>query len=516
MIRVDSCIRPNTMHTCSAADWAGHQLAGSLAPISAWIAIAVIILGQRQVDAGDAVKPNIIHIIADDLGWNDVGYHGSEIKTPSLDQLASESIVLDRFYVTPICSPTRAGVFTGRYPFRYGIWGGVCNPLARHGIPASEMTTPESLAAAGYQHRALLGKWHLGLASNKFHPLHHGFTEFYGHYNGAIDYFSRMRFGQLDWHRNYESVYETGYSTDLLGKEAAGFIKRQSGTTPFYLAVAFNAPHSPMQAKRDDLAGYQFDPAGPRAENTVAKLARREKFTKYGVRGKGNTIRQTFSAMTTAMDRNVGRILTALDDQGFRNNTLVIFHSDNGGDPKHGGNNQPLRGKKFTTWEGGVRVPAMIRWPAKWQGGSTFRSVASYIDLLPTQLAAAGQPIPEGLDGINLIPLLSGGGRPPKRILLLSDQAAVSDQWKIQGDELFDILNDANETQDVSKAQPTATKSMKAAVAKFATIKGAPVTSSLKLPTDWPPREWKLPPEPTRAVSPTQQQSNARNKDGNR
>ena len=181
----------------------------------------------------DQRPPNIVHVIADDLGWNDVGYHGSDIRTPAIDRLAAESVKLDRFYVTPICSPTRAGAMTGRYPFRYGIWGGVCSPTSRHGLPESETTIAELLGEAGYGRRAIFGKWHLGLASSRFHPLNHGFTDFYGHYNGAIDYFSRKRFGELDWHRNYESVTEKGYSTDLIGREAAKFIVEQSSGKPF-------------------------------------------------------------------------------------------------------------------------------------------------------------------------------------------------------------------------------------------------------------------------------------------
>ncbi|TWU29072.1 arylsulfatase B [Novipirellula artificiosorum] len=443
----------------------------------------------------NADAPNIVHIIADDLGWNDVGYHGSEIKTPHLDALASESVILDRFYVTPICSPTRAGVLTGRYPFRFGIWGSVCNPLARHGLPPTEQTTPELLKLAGYQHRAVFGKWHLGLASTKFHPLRHGFTDFYGHYNGAIDYFSRKRFGQLDWHRNYKSVHEEGYSTDLLGAAAVNFISERSAESPFYLLVTFNAPHSPIQAKPEDLKAYGFDPDGDRAPNTDAGIARREKFAAYGEGAKGNTVRQTFAAMTTAMDRNIGTILDALDKYGYRDNTLVIFHSDNGGDPKHGGNNQPLRGKKFTTWEGGVCVPAIMRWPNQLDGGTKFSSVASYVDLLPTQLAAAGQPIPNNLDGINLLPLLQRRTDAPDRAILLSDRAAVTDRWKLQGDELFDLSNDPNETQNVSDQRAKQFQKLKRQVAGFTSMKGERILSALETPTPWPPLEWTLPDE---------------------
>lgn len=440
-------------------------------------------------------RPNIVHIIADDLGWNDVGFHGSEIQTPRIDQLASESVILDRFYVTPICSPTRAGALTGRYPFRFGIWGGVVSPTKRHGLPPSELTTPELLAAGGYRRRAIFGKWHLGLASMKFHPLRHGFTEFYGHYNGAIDYFSRMRFGQLDWHRNVESVHEEGYSTDLVGDESVDFIDRQDKRDPFYLLVTFNAPHSPIQAKPTDLQPYGFDPQGPRAPNTDARIAKREKFANYGVRGKGNTVRQTFAAMTSAMDRNVGRILDALDRNGLTDNTLVIFHSDNGGDPKHGGDNLPLRGEKFSTWEGGVRVVAMIRWPARLPSGTRFKSVASYVDLLPTQLAAAGQPIPKNLDGVNLLPLLTGAQVVSDRVLLLGAKAAVSGRWKLTSGQLFDLQVDGSESANVAAEHPQQYQRLTNELNRFKQLKGPPTVSNLNKPEQWPPREWRLPEE---------------------
>jgi arylsulfatase B len=142
-----------------------------------FISLSVITVAAMEVaemEVAEAARPNIIHIIADDLGWSDVGFHGSKIKTPVIDRLASESVVLDRFYVTPICSPTRAGVLTGRYPFRFGIWGGVVSPTRRHGLPPAEFTAAELLAQCGYKHRALFGKWHLGLSSTMFHPLNHG------------------------------------------------------------------------------------------------------------------------------------------------------------------------------------------------------------------------------------------------------------------------------------------------------------------------------------------------------
>lgn len=461
------------------------------------VVLAVVLAFSAIQAAGisAASPPSIVHIIVDDLGWNDVGFHGSEIKTPAIDQLAAESVVLDRFYVTPICSPTRAGVLTGRYPFRFGIWDGVVSPTKRHGLPPNEVTLPELLAGAGYEHRVMLGKWHLGLASTKFHPLNHGFSEFYGHYNGAIDYFSRERYGELDWHRNDETVHEEGYSTDLIGVAAADFIRDHDGKSPFYLYVAFNAPHSPIQAKRADLNANGFNPSGKRAPNTVKGIAKREKAPNYGKSGKGNTVRQTFAAMVSSLDQNVGRILKSLEDKGLHENTIVLFHSDNGGVPKHGGDNQPLRGNKFTTWDGGVRVVAMLRWPLKFDGGSKYKSSVAYIDVLPTLAAAAQVPQIPSVDGINLLPFLESKQPTPTRSLILGEDTIVSGRWKLKGDELFDMNSDPRETNPVDSPPKSVMTRLRDSLQRFDEMSGPPEVSTLPVPESWPPKEWKLPTE---------------------
>ena len=454
--------------------------------------LAVMMLLSIDSVAANAGPPNIVHIVADDLGWNDVGFHGSEIKTPILDALALESVVLDRFYVTPICSPTRAGLLTGRYPFRFGIWGGVCSPDARHGLPPTEQTTPELLQEAGYHRRAMFGKWHLGLASTKFHPLNHGFTDFYGHYNGAVDYFSRKRFGQLDWHRNYDSVHEEGYATDLIGLAAVDFIESSTSENPFYMYVALNAPHSPIQAKRSDLESNGFDPNEKRAPSTDQDIAKRENSPDYGERGRGNTVRQTFAAMVSSLDENVGLIVNAIDRKGIRDNTIVIFHSDNGGAPKHGGDNRPLRGNKFTTWEGGVRVVALIRWPAMLQGGTKYESVAAYIDILPTLAAAAGITTPSDIDGIDLLPFLQSKQAPPNRSLLLGQDTIVSDRWKLKGDKFYDLNRDPEERMSVTPPKIVSAR-LRNELSTFSELEGPQTVSTLPIPQSWPPTEWKLP-----------------------
>jgi arylsulfatase B len=204
-----------------------------------------------------AEKPNIVIIVADDLGYADVGFNGGKIiHTPNLDRLAAGGINLTDFHACPMCSPTRAGLLTGRWPLRFGIMRSVVPPWSTNGVPAGEKTLQELLAPAGYKQRAIVGKWHLGHARKEFLPLAKGFTFFYGHYNGAIDYFDHTREGEVDWHRDGRTVVEEGYSTDLLAAEAARFIKKAPTGEPWLLYLPFNAPHEPLEAKPEDLARY--------------------------------------------------------------------------------------------------------------------------------------------------------------------------------------------------------------------------------------------------------------------
>lgn len=208
-------------------------------------------------------KPNIIIIVADDLGWGDVGYHNSDIKTPNLDDLSRLGIRLSRFYVAPVCSPTRAGLLTGRYPNRFGLRETVIPPWRDFGLNPSEELLPELLAKAGYNNRAILGKWHLGHSKPEYYPLENGFTHFYGHLNGAIDYFTHKRESELDWHNDYQSSYDQGHTTDLLTKDAVKSIKQYAKQGPFFIYLAYNAPHGPLQATREDLELYGYVPSKP-------------------------------------------------------------------------------------------------------------------------------------------------------------------------------------------------------------------------------------------------------------
>lgn len=431
--------------------------------------------------------PNIVILVADDLGWNDVGYRGSDIKTPCIDALAGEGIELDRFYVSPVCSPTRAGLLTGRYPQRYGFSKYSIKPWSDFGLSPDEECLPQLLDKAGYTRRACIGKWHLGHSRKSYHPLSRGFTYFYGHYNGAIDYFTHEREGEMDWHRNFDPNFDKGYSTTLLSNEAVRFIDESTSSDPFFLYVPFNAPHRPLQAEKDLLEAYGFDSSKSLFSNSNDA---------YGREGKGNTKRQTYSAMVAALDNAVGRILNALERKRLTNNTLILFFSDNGGRYRQGGSNKPLKGEKHTLWEGGVRVPALIRWPERLRGGQKFDKLMGYIDLLPTVLAASGFDIKtrNTLDGVNMLPAMTGKVRFPNREFYLGKGAVVSRDWKLIKGKLFHLSTDPGETTDVAASNPGIANALKKRLMKFEAMQ-----SSIRFPSDSgrpknfkAPKEWKI------------------------
>ena len=311
-----------------------NLLCGSLLGTGACLAAAL-----PAVAAGTGERPNILFIVADDLGWGDVGYHGSVIPTPNIDALAARGIEMNRFYTAPVSSPTRAGLMTGRYPSRFGIRKTVIPPWRDYGLDPEEQTLADMLAANGYAHRAIVGKWHLGHGRRAYYPLNRGFTHFYGCLNGALDYFTHEREGELDWHNDWESCRDEGYSTDLIADEAVRCIGGYASEGPFFLYVAFNAPHTPFQAPEDEIAEHI-------SPEKFAALTPREKDA------------YTYRAMVTRMDKGVGRILEKLERSSLVENTLVLFMSDNGGIPNLPGGSScaPLRGHKGREWDGGLRL----------------------------------------------------------------------------------------------------------------------------------------------------------------
>ena len=319
--------------------------------------LLICLLQTTLLQAQAATQPNIILLVADDLGWSDVGYHNNYIRTPHIDQLGKQGAILEQFYVMPSCTPTRASLMTGRYCIRYGLQVSVIKPHHRHSLPLDERILPQALKEAGYE-TAIVGKWHLGHSELGHLPTQRGFDHQYGCYNGMIDYITHTMNRDLkweasrvnpndivmpaedslgqDWHRNDKPLREKGHVTDLIQNESIRIIRQRDKSKPLFLYVPFTAPHTPLQAKVDDLEPYA---------NANLDLP-----NAFGPAGAGNIQRMEnrrhFAALVSGMDRAIGEILTTLDEQGMTQNTLVIFLSDNGGSYQ-GGNNDPLRGQKM-------------------------------------------------------------------------------------------------------------------------------------------------------------------------
>jgi arylsulfatase B len=438
--------------------------------------------------------PNIIIIVADDLGWNDVGFHGSDIATPYLDKLADKGMELGRFYTAPVCSPTRAGLLTGKYPDRFNLRNHVYSPRHKGGIPPEELFLPEMLKEAGYKRCAAFGKWHLGHSDYKYHPNNQGFTFFYGHYNGAIDYFTHKRDAELDWHRNNEPCFDEGYSTDLIAREAVKFINESSPNAPFFAYIAFNAPHSPMQAKEEELKLYGFDPNAENEDYAVVQGHKGERgMDFYGLTGRGNNLRQTYSAMVTCMDKWIGEIITATKEKSIEENTLIWFLSDNGGIYEFGGDNSPLRGAKHTEWEGGVRTVSLVKWPGVIAPGSKSEELIAYIDLFPTIEKIVTGEIRSQTDGIDIFPAFREEHL-PDRYIFLGNTAIVSKKWKMNQDELFLIEQDHSEQNNLSDEYPDKVKELNSMINEFKKMQtgGAP---NMQLESWNPPKNWTMPGE---------------------
>lgn len=337
-------------------------------------------------------KPDIVVIIADDLGTYDVSWRGSDIKTPSLDALAKSGATLEQFYVQPVCTPTRASLMTGRYPMRYGLQVGVIRPWANYGLPLEERILPQVLQEAGYT-TAICGKWHLGSFEPAYLPHARGFAHAYGHLFGAIDYFTHVRDGKADWYRDDVPLKEEGYSTHLIAKEAVRLIRAQRKDQPLFLYVPFNAVHAPHQVPEKYKAPYQNLPEP----------------------------RQTYAGMLAAMDEAIGQILSALDETSRRQNALIFFSSDNGGpNPGKVTSNGPLRAGKATLYEGGVQVVACASWPGHIKPGSQVKALMHMTDMYPTLLKAAGAAVEQKLplDGMDVLACLTDGKPSPRKEIL--------------------------------------------------------------------------------------------------
>lgn len=408
------------------------------------IHLIIATLGIAVLHAAD--KPNIIYILADDMGYADAGFNGgTEIKTPNLDKIATGGTILKSFYVQPVCSPTRSCLMTGRYPNRTGIYG-VVKPLTHWGLKLEEQTLPQMLREAGYE-TAISGKWHLGEFEPAYRPTQRGFDHQYGLWFGAIDYFTHKRDGILDWHRNDQPSTDEGYSTHLLAKEACRIIREKSPDKPLFLYLPFNAVHAPHQVPESYCEPYT------------------------DLKG----IRRTYAGMLSAMDEGIGQVLAALDENGIRDNTLIIFSSDNGGpEPGKVTDNGALRAGKGTIYEGGIRVCSFVNWPGHIPAGKTIDEPLHAVDWYPTLVKLTGasteQKLP--LDGLDIWPTLTEGAKSPHEALILNGtkrgQAAIrKGDWKLLigasgGDQLYNLANDLGEKNDLAAKNPEKLKELRA------------------------------------------------------
>jgi len=342
-------------------------------------------------------RPNIVLLLADDMNYSGPSCYGERwgMETPAIDRLAAEGVLCTDAYVTsPTCGPSRAGLITGRMQTRFGAeFNG---PRAEGvGLPLTETTLATRLKALGYT-TGLVGKWHLGGDAEvgaEFHPLQRGFDEFFGFHGSMVHYFRSAHL-----YRGHENVRVRGYLTDILARESCAFIERHA-EEPFFLYVAFNAPHTPLEATEDDLAAVRDLPPPACERDELARLsgdARAVALETIAVR----------RAMLRALDRAVGHILAQLRNSGQEDETLIIFTNDNGDYTR----NLPFRGGKGVCLEGGIRVPLIARWPGRLPAGQVYGEMVSTLDILPTAIVAAGGEIDPAwrLDGVNLLPHLSG------------------------------------------------------------------------------------------------------------
>ncbi len=408
--------------------------------------LTLALLAPVAAQAQAARKPHILYIIADDLGFADVGFRSPEIATPTIDQLAREGAELEQFYVQPMCTPTRAALMTGRYPMRYGLQSFVILPEQNYGIPLDEKLLPQILKEAGYS-TAIIGKWHLGHADRKLWPKQRGFDYQYGALIGEIDYNTHKVHGVTDWYRNNRKLDEPGYVTTLLGKDAVRHIRQHDPAKPLFMYLAFTAPHTPFQAPKEYVDRF-------------ASIA--------------DPNRRIYAAMINAMDEQIGAVLAELSRKGMREDTLVIFHSDNGGVTSAAfagqietkgqlpARNTPLRNGKGSLDEGGTRAVALANWPGRIKPGKVDQPM-HVVDMLPTLAGRAGASLSgtKPLDGVDVWQTLSQGAPSPRTEIVYNVEmfraALRQGDWKLNlratlptKVELFNIAKDPGETTNVA------------------------------------------------------------------
>lgn len=458
--------------------------------ILAAVVCVCVFSSAAKATGGDTSKPNILFLLLDDLGYTDVGFNGGDIKTPNIDKLAKSGAKFSGFYVQPVCSPTRAAFMTGRYPMRHGLQVGVVRPWAQYGLPLTERTLAQALREAGY-FTAIIGKWHLGHFQRAYLPTMRGFDHQYGHYNGALDYFTHVRDGGFDWHRNDKVSKDEGYTTTLFGDEAVRVIEKHDAKKPMFMYVPFNAPHTPLQALPEHLKQYDH------------------------VKDKK---RRVYSAMVHAVDEQVGRIIEALRKRGMLENTIIIFSSDNGGPITLGATNGILRGGKGSLYQGGVLAASFVAWPGHIKGGITISEPFHMVDWYPTLINRAGgslkQKIP--LDGKDIWGVLTEGKKSPHEDILLNvtpgGGALRKGDWKliVSGDtpddpagekkakkkkkagpsvELYDLAKDPSEKTNLAESEKDRVRELRARLDVYGREavppKNAPKAKGFSSPKIW-------------------------------
>jgi len=413
----------------------------------------VVLLGlgipaSAQRPPGNQGRPNVVLIITDDVGYGDIGSYGApDIKTPNIDRLAKDGVRLTDFYAAPLCTPTRAALISGRYQQRVRLERaiGSVGPALEEGLPATGHSLPRLLKNNGYR-TALIGKWHLGYKP-EFGPNAHGFDYFFGFLSGFIDFYTHTRGGdgQSDLFENTTPVQEQGYMTDLITTRAIRFIEQQAAE-PFFLEVAYNAAHWPFQppdhySKAPNNGAFQSP-----ADATPAT-------------------RKDYAAMLERADAGVGQIVQKLDALGLTRNTLVIFTNDNGGEWLS--RNAPLFHRKDTLWEGGIRVPAIFRWPGRLPSGKTSTQAGITMDLTASILAATNTSVPAEArpEGMNILPILEGRAPQVERTMFWrisiptrQQRAVRRGDWKllVDGDDLllYNLRTDIGERNDLAAQRP--------------------------------------------------------------
>lgn len=464
--------------------------------------------------------PNVVILVADDLGYADTGYRGSPIETPSLDRLAAEGMDLQRFYTAPICSPTRAALMTGRNPNRLGVAYSVLLPWSSGGVHTSEQFMSQSFQAAGYQ-TAIVGKWHLGHAQQVFHPNARGFDHFYGHLHTEVGMYPPFSIlGGVDFQQNGVTIDDQGYETFLLADHATNWIKNRDASKPFFLYLPFLAPHEPLAAPDELVEKYRdLEDKRGAARSPSDNISRLARLT--GTKSR----RPLYAAVVDAMDQAVGRVLDTLDSEGIADNTIVLFFSDNGATRVYGrggGDNYPLRGGKAEVYEGGIRVVSLVRWPDQIPAGSELTDIMTVMDVFPTLMAATGVKAnnTHRFDGINMLPGLTENKKITRteNIFFGSEIprygsfnfTVFNDEWKlvqwVEQDllsttvthELFQIQNDAGEHNNLAQAHPKVVQKLAKEILHWRSLYPMNGTRArISSPPGWhPPKDWASYPRP--------------------